>query len=101
MRISMPATTDWVNDAEGEPLFLVPTEANKGLARMLPVVLSEVRKLVGERRVTVVFDRGGNADSLLMPSPCARTTRNRRVSGFVSLCRSAYSEPLKEGEKIV
>lgn len=60
MRISMPATTDyWVNDAEGEPLFLVPTEANKGLARMLPVVLSEVRKLVGERRVTVVFDRGG------------------------------------------
>ena len=60
MRISMPATTDyWVNDAEGEPLFVVPTEAHKGLARMLPVVLREVRALVGERRVTVVFDRGG------------------------------------------
>lgn len=60
MRISMPATTDyWVNDAESEPLFVVPTEANKGLAEMLPVVLKEVRKLVGERRVTVVFDRGG------------------------------------------
>jgi len=60
MRISMPATTDyWVNEAEGEPLFVVPTEANKGLAEMLPVVLKEVRKLVGERRVTVVFDRGG------------------------------------------
>ena len=30
MRISMPATTDyWVNDAEGEPLFVVPTEAHK------------------------------------------------------------------------
>jgi prepilin-type processing-associated H-X9-DG protein len=60
MRISMPATTDyWVNDAEGEPLFVVPTEANKGLAHMLPVVLAEVRSLVGKRRVTVVFDRGG------------------------------------------
>jgi transposase len=60
LRISMPATTDyWVNDAESEPLFVVPTEANKGLAEMLPVVLKEVRKLVGERRVTVVFDRGG------------------------------------------
>jgi hypothetical protein len=60
MRISMPATTDyWVNDAEGEPLFVVPTEGNKGLARMLPTVLEEVRSLVGERRVTVVFDRGG------------------------------------------
>jgi hypothetical protein len=60
MRISMPATTDyWVNDAEGEPLFVVPTEANRGLVEKLPAVLEEVRKLVGDRRVTVVFDRGG------------------------------------------
>lgn len=60
MRISMPATTDyWVNDAESEPLFVVPTEANKGLVKMLPVVLEEVRKLLGDRRVTIVFDRGG------------------------------------------
>ncbi len=65
MRISMPATTDyWVNDAQGEPLFVVPTEANKGLVRMLPVVLTEVRSLVGERRVTVVFDRGGWSQKL-------------------------------------
>jgi len=60
MRLSMPATTDyWVNDVEGEPLFVVTTEANQSLAQMLPVVLDEVRDLVGERRVTVVFDRGG------------------------------------------
>jgi len=60
MRISMPATTDyWVNDTEGEPVFVVPSEGNKGLARMLPVVLEEVRSLVGERRITIVFDRGG------------------------------------------
>jgi transposase len=60
MRISMPATTDyWVNDAEGEPLFVVSTEANRGLVQTLPGVLEEVRKLVGDRRVTVVFDRGG------------------------------------------
>ncbi len=56
----MPATTDyWVNDAESEPLFVVPTEANKGLATMLPLILKEVRELVGDRRVTVVFDRDG------------------------------------------
>jgi transposase len=60
MRISMSATTDyWINDAGGDPLFVVPTEANKGLVKMLPPVLEEVRALVGERRVTVVFDRGG------------------------------------------
>jgi transposase len=60
MRLSMPATTDyWVNDAEGEPLFVVTAEANAGLVKMLPPVLDEVRSVVGERRVTVVFDRGG------------------------------------------
>lgn len=58
--LAMPATTDyWVNDTEGEPLFVITCEANKQLAAMLPVVLAEVRSLVGPRRVTVVFDRGG------------------------------------------
>ncbi|MGH7417464.1 MAG: putative transposase, partial [Candidatus Rokuibacteriota bacterium] len=60
MRLCMPATSDyWVNDAQGEPLFVVTAEANAGLVRMLPGILAEVRGLVGQRRVTVVFDRGG------------------------------------------
>lgn len=60
IRLAMPATTDyWVNDAKGEPLFVVSTEANKGLVTILPDILAEVRRLVGERRVTVTFDRGG------------------------------------------
>ncbi len=60
MRISMPATTDyWIHDADREPLFVVPTEANRGLVAMLPGILAEVRKLVLDRRVTIVFDRGG------------------------------------------
>ena len=29
------------------------------MVKMLPGVLQQVRKLVGERRVTTVFDRGG------------------------------------------
>ncbi len=60
MRLSMPATTEyWVNDREGDPLFVVTAEANAGLCRMMPDILTEVRSLVGERRVTIVFDRGG------------------------------------------
>ncbi len=60
MRLSLPATTDyWVNDAAGEPLFVVTAEANAGLVKMLPAVLAHVRSLVGERRTTIVFDRGG------------------------------------------
>ena len=58
--LAMPATTDyWVNDVGGEPLFLVTCEANKQLSTMLPIVLNEVRAVVGERQITVVFDRGG------------------------------------------
>ncbi len=59
-RLAMPATTDyWINDQAGDPLFVVTAEANAGLVKMLPEVLGEVRKLVGDRRVTIVFDRGG------------------------------------------
>jgi len=59
-RICMPATTDyWVNDAGGDPLFFVTTEGHGGLAKALPGVLAEVKEIVGGRRTTLVFDRGG------------------------------------------
>jgi len=60
MRLSMPATSDyWVNDTAGDPLLVVTAEANAGLVKMLPGILQEIRALLGPRRVTVVFDRGG------------------------------------------
>lgn len=65
MRISMPATSDyWVNDSSGDPLFVVTAAANAGLVKMLLGILGQVRKLVGKRRVTVVFDRGGFSPKL-------------------------------------
>jgi transposase len=65
MRISAPATSDyWVNDRSGDPLFVVTAEANAGLVKMLPGILEQVRGLVGQRRVTVVFDRGGFSPKL-------------------------------------
>ena len=65
MRLPMPATTDyWINDAVGDPLFVVTAEANAGLCKMLPDMLAEVRSLVGERRLTIVFDRGGWSPAL-------------------------------------
>ena len=60
MRMALPATTDyWVNDRGGDPLFVVTSEVNAGMVAMLPILLREVRILVGKRRVTIVFDRGG------------------------------------------
>ncbi|MBI5528503.1 MAG: helix-turn-helix domain-containing protein [Deltaproteobacteria bacterium] len=65
MRLPMPATTDyWLNDSVGDPLFVVTAEANAGLCKMLPDMLAEVRSLVGQRRLTVVFDRGGWSPAL-------------------------------------
>lgn len=65
MRLPMPATSDyWVNDKAGDPLFVVTAEANAGLVKMLPLLLGEVRALVGERRTTVAFDRGGYSPKL-------------------------------------
>jgi prepilin-type processing-associated H-X9-DG protein len=61
LRLAIPATTGyWVNDKRGDPLFVVTAEANAAMTQMLPVVLKEVRTLLGpHRRVTIVFDRGG------------------------------------------
>lgn len=60
MRLAMPSTTDyWVNDQSGDPLFVITAPANAGMTKMLPKVLTEVKNLVGDRRVTIVFDRGG------------------------------------------
>lgn len=65
MRTALPATTDyWVNDREGDPLLVLTADANAGLVKMLPPILAEIRALVGTRRVTIVFDRGGYSPDL-------------------------------------
>ena len=60
-RLCVPATTDcWVNQQDAQPLFVVTAPANDDLIAMLRrEILPEVRRLVGERRVTMVFDREG------------------------------------------
>jgi hypothetical protein len=58
--LAMPATTDyWVNDRSGDPLLVITGEVDAALTKALPRLLREVREVVGERRVTIVFDRGG------------------------------------------
>ena len=58
--LAMPASTDyWINDRSGDPLLVITGEVNAALTKALPRLLREVRELVGERRVTIVFDRGG------------------------------------------
>jgi transposase len=60
-RLCMPATTDvWVQQQDAQPLFVVTAPANDDLRAMLRThILPEIRRLVGERRVTLGFDREG------------------------------------------
>jgi transposase-like protein len=60
-RLCMPATTDlWVQQQDAQPLFVVTAPANDDLLAMLRrEIMPEVRRLVGERRVTLCFDREG------------------------------------------
>lgn len=58
--LAMPATTDyWINDRAGDPLLLVTADINSSLITAFPNLLRQVRAAVGERQVTIVFDRGG------------------------------------------
>lgn len=66
-RLAAPATSDyWVNDKHGDPIFVVTAEANAGMVKMLPILLSQIRALIGKRRLTVVFDRGGYSPKLFL-----------------------------------
>ena len=58
--LAMPASTDyWINDRSGDPLLVITGEVDAALTKALPRLLREVRDVVGEQRVTIVFDRGG------------------------------------------
>ena len=51
--------------ADGEPLLVVTSEVNAKLTQVLEPILADVRRLVGdERRMTVIFDRGGFSPKL-------------------------------------
>jgi transposase len=68
MRTAVSGTTDyWVNDAKGDPIFVVTAEANTWMTKMLPPLLEEVRTLLGPgRRATIVFDRAGWSPELFL-----------------------------------
>lgn len=64
-QVAKPAATDtWVHDANGEPLLVVTSEMNEGLTQVLEPILADVKSLIGDRRVLVIFDRGGFSPKL-------------------------------------
>ncbi len=59
-RMPLPGIVQYfVNDLHGRPLLVVTDEVRGNLAKSLPAVIAAVRQVVGDRRFTVIFDRGG------------------------------------------
>jgi len=65
--LAMPASTDyWINDSSGDPLLVITGSVDAALTKAMPRLLLEVRGVVGERKVTIVFDRGGFSPKLFV-----------------------------------
>ena len=85
-QVATPAVTDtWVHDALGEPLLVVTSEVNAHLTQILEVVLADVRRVIGDqRRITLIFDRGGFSAKLfarLIAHECDIITYRKGKSG--------------------
>lgn len=66
-RMPLPgALSHFVNDQRGRPLLFVTDEANASLAQAMPKVVGAIRKVLGERPFTIIFDRGGYDSKLFI-----------------------------------
>jgi hypothetical protein len=65
--LAMPASTDyWINDSSGDPLLVITGEVDAALTKAMPRLLREVREVIGDRKITIVFDRGGWSPKLFV-----------------------------------
>lgn len=59
-RMPLPGVLNYfVNDQQGRPLLFITEEANARLRNAMPRIVAAIREVLGERRFTVIFDRGG------------------------------------------
>jgi hypothetical protein len=49
----------FVGDQQGRPLLFLTEEISTNLAKAMPRVVVAIREVLGDRRFTVIFDRGG------------------------------------------
>jgi transposase len=95
--LAMPATTDyWIHDRAGDPLLVITGEINTALTQAFPDLLAQVRGLLGDRRATIVFDRGGFSPRLFQTMLhdgfdilTYRKGKSRRINPRRFVCRTA------------
>lgn len=60
LRISQPGILDyWLNDGGGDPVLVVTGAAKKGMTKLIPDLIEQIRQQGEKRPLTVAFDREG------------------------------------------
>jgi hypothetical protein len=66
-RLAIPGVhTYFVGDQDGRPLLCVNEQLSGNLAKAMPDIVAAIRQVLGKRKFTVVFDRGGFDHKLFM-----------------------------------
>lgn len=64
-RLAEPGQTDvYIHDASGRALFFVNRPLNDHLSKVLPEIVKEIRAVAGDRKILLIFDRGGYSGPL-------------------------------------
>ena len=109
LRLSMPSVLDyWVNDANGDPLFVFTGRARKGMVAVLHETIQELRDAGERRMLTLVFDRKGWSPALfaeLDQMPDVRFVTYRKAARGKKLPRLAKGafdrrEMIFEGQQV-
>jgi len=58
-RMPLPGVESYFGDDSGRPLLFLTEELSTNLAKAMPRIVEAIREVLGERRFTVIFDRGG------------------------------------------
>ena len=59
-RMPLPGVHSYfVGDQQGRPLLFLTEELSANLAKAMPRIVEAIREVLGDRRFTVIFDRGG------------------------------------------
>ena len=60
-RVVKGSTDYWLNLGDGTPLLCIPTEFNDSMFSILPKVIKDAKNICSNKRITIVFDRGGSS----------------------------------------
>ncbi|MHB1447337.1 MAG: putative transposase [Acidimicrobiales bacterium] len=102
-RMPLPGIhTYFVGDNQGRPLLFLTEECSTNLAKAMPAVVAAIREVIGDRRFTVIFDRGGYDGKLFSWLVANNVDFITYQKGTPSLAKEAFSrrEARFEGARV-